>query len=134
MDCCTRYAVPGAELAKREAQWLQKHDQATVGIMGLLPATLGEPVRFTATQSKEYRIFKNTRGILVNWELHLVDVALLQRQQAQELILRQTPRMLYVQIRRKVAVLKGLTSSSWKPIVSSYIQLNLSRSSSMTLR
>ena len=25
----------GAELAKREAQWLQKHDQATNGIMGL---------------------------------------------------------------------------------------------------
>jgi len=106
MDRCTRYAIPwrhfkklkGAELAKREAQWLQRHDQATVGIMGLFSATLGEPVRFTATQNKELRIFKNTRGILVNWELHPVDVALLQGQQAQELILKQTPRKLYVQI------------------------------------
>jgi hypothetical protein len=90
--------LKGVELAKREALWLQRHDQQTVGIMGLFPATLGEPVRFTATQNKELRIFKNTRGILVNWELHPVDVALLQGQQAQELILKQTPRKLYVQI------------------------------------
>ena len=90
--------LKGAELTKREARWLQMHDQATVGIMGLFPATLGEPVRFTATQNKELRIFKNTRGILVNWELHPVDVALLQGQQAQELILKQTPRKLYVLI------------------------------------
>ena len=88
----------GAELAKREAQWLQKHDMATNGIMGFFPATLNEPVRFTATQSKQLKIFKNTRGILVNWELHPVDLALLQGEQAQELILKQTPRKLYVQI------------------------------------
>ena len=81
-----------------KAQWLQKHDQATNGIMGFFPAALGEPVRFTSTLSKELRIYKNTRGILVNWELHSVDVALLQGQQAQEVILKQTPRKLYVQI------------------------------------
>ena len=88
----------GAELAKRETQWLQKHDMATNGIMGFFPATLNEPVRFTATQSKDLRIFKNTRGILVNWELHAVDLALLQGEQAQEHILKQTPRKLYIQI------------------------------------
>jgi len=88
----------GAELAKRETQWLQKHDMATNGIMGFFPATLNEPVRFTATQSKQLKIFKNTRGILVNWELHPVDLAFLQGEQAQELILKQTPRKLYVQI------------------------------------
>jgi hypothetical protein len=90
--------LKGAELSKREAQWLQKHDQATNGIMGFFPATLNEPVRFTATQSKQLRIFKNTRGVLVNWELHPVDVALLQGEQSQEIILKQTPRKLYVQI------------------------------------
>ncbi len=68
----------GAELQKREAQWLQRHDMATNGIMGFLPAVQQMPVRFTATQNKEYKIFKNTRGVLVNWELHPVDVALLQ--------------------------------------------------------
>ena len=62
--------LTGTELAKREAQWLQKHDQATNGIMGFFPASLNEPVRFTATQSKQLRIFKNTRGVLVHWELH----------------------------------------------------------------
>ena len=41
----------GPELAKREAQWLQKHDQATNGIMGLFLATLSQPVRFTAILS-----------------------------------------------------------------------------------
>ena len=51
----------GPELAKNEARWLQKHDMATNGIMGLFPATLNEPVRFTATQSRELKIFKNTR-------------------------------------------------------------------------
>ena len=90
--------LKGRELAKREAQWLQKHDQATNGIMGLFPTTLNQPVRFTNTVSKELRIFKNTRGVLVNWELHPVDVALLQGEQAQEIILKQTPRKLYVQI------------------------------------
>ena len=88
----------GIELAKRETQWLQKHDQATAGIMGFFPATLNMPVRFTTTVSKPLRIFKNTRGILVNWELHAVDVALLQGEQAQEHILKQTPRKLYVQV------------------------------------
>ena len=44
--------LKGPELAKREAQWLQKHDQATNGIMGLFLVTLSQPVRFTATQSK----------------------------------------------------------------------------------
>jgi len=73
--------LKGLELAKREAQWLQKHDQATQGIMGFFPATLRQPVRFTATESRKHKIFKNTRGIFVNWELHPVDVALLQGQQ-----------------------------------------------------
>ena len=66
--------------------------------MGLFPTTLNKPVRFTNTVSKELRIFKNTRGVLVNWELHPVDVGLLQGEQAQEIILKQTPRKLYVQI------------------------------------
>ena len=91
-------SLKGAELTKREAQWLQKHDQATNGIMVFFPATLMQPVRFTATECKRLKIFKNTRGILVNWELHAVDVALLQGQQSQEIILKQTPRKLYVQI------------------------------------
>ena len=66
--------------------------------MGFFPVSLKEPVRFTATQSKQLRIFKNTRGVLVNWELHPVDVALLQGEQSQEVILKQTPRKLYVHI------------------------------------
>ena len=91
-------ALKGVELAKREKQWLQKHDQATNGIMGFFPATLNMPVRFTATQSPKWKIFKNTRGVLVNWELHQVDVAFLQGEQSQEVILKQTPRQLYVLI------------------------------------
>ena len=71
---------------------------ATNGIMGFLPCVQQMPVRFTATQSKELKIFKNTRGVLVNWELHPVDASLLQGQQAQEVILKQTPRKLYVLI------------------------------------
>ena len=51
----------GAELAKREAQWLQKHDQATNGIMGFFPVAKDMPVRFTATVNKEYKIYTRSK-------------------------------------------------------------------------
>ena len=37
------------ELQHRKEQWLQRHDQATAGIMGLLPLLPGMPVRITQT-------------------------------------------------------------------------------------
>ena len=53
-----------AALQHRREQWLQLHDQKTNGIMGLFPAVVDLPVRFTETTNKEKQIFKNTRGKL----------------------------------------------------------------------
>ena len=64
----------GEELVKREAQLLQKHDMATNGIMGSMPLVPNMPVKFTAAADEEYGILKNTRGVLLKWQLHSVDV------------------------------------------------------------
>lgn len=90
--------LTGTELARREAQWLQKHDQQTNGIMGFMPCVPGMPVRFTATADKERKIFKNTRGVLLKYQFDPLDVSLLQGQQPQEVILKHTPAFLFVQI------------------------------------
>ena len=62
-------------LEARKENWLQRHDQATGGIMGLLPLLPNMPVRITQTlpELKPLRLFKNSRGKLVNWCLQDAD-------------------------------------------------------------
>ncbi len=40
-----------------------------------------EPVLHSGSEFEQLKIFKNTRGVLVNWELRQLDEKLLQRQQ-----------------------------------------------------
>ena len=70
-----------AELQARKSNWLQRHDQATGGIVGILPLLPNMPIRITQTlpELKPFGLFKNTRGTLYSWTLHELDIARLSR-------------------------------------------------------
>ena len=88
------------ELQHRKEQWLQRHDQATAGIMGLLPLLPGMPVRITQTlpELKPWGLFKNTRGQLFGWSLAEEDIAAIPACQQPELVLQKMPACLFVSI------------------------------------
>ena len=88
------------ELQHRKEQWLQRHDQATAGIMGLLPLLPGMPVRITQTlpELKPWGLFKNTRGSLHGWSLAEEDIAAIPACQQPELVLQKMPACLFVAI------------------------------------
>eukprot|EP00435_Cladocopium_sp_Y103_P005810 s724_g1.t2 len=69
------FHIEPAELPARRENWLQRHDQATGGVVGLLPLLQNMPVRITQTlpELKAFGLFKNTRGTLWNWTLHELD-------------------------------------------------------------
>ena len=88
------------ELQHRKEQWLQRHDQATAGIMGLLPLLPGMPVRITQTlpELKPLSLFKNTRGQLFGWSLAEEDIAAIPACQHPELVLQKMPACLFASI------------------------------------
>ena len=85
-------------LQHRREQWLQLHDQATNGIMGVFPAVKGMPVRFTETTDREKLIFKNSRGKLKGWQLEQIDFERLQGHANPQEVLSLMPRALNVEI------------------------------------
>ena len=78
-----------AELQARKSNRLQRHDQATGGIVGILPLLPNMPIRITQTlpELKPFGLFKNTRGTLYSWTLHELDIARLSRTPGAELVL-----------------------------------------------
>ena len=65
------FHVEATELQARRENWLQRHDQSTGGVVGILPLLQNMPIRVTQTLSdlKAFGLFKNTRGTLWNWTL-----------------------------------------------------------------
>ena len=65
--------LSAAQIQAKRRRWLQKHDQETAGITGLLPLYKGLRVRSTEKVSKKLSILKHHSGIVVGWQLHTAD-------------------------------------------------------------
>jgi hypothetical protein len=63
-------ALSKDQLDAKRKRWLTFHDQQTSGILGLLPLVKGLPVRLTTTVSRNLKLFKQRRGVVVGWTLH----------------------------------------------------------------
>ena len=63
------------DLARLRHIWLQYHDKATAGIMGLLPLVYGLPMRLTDTEDASRQAYKNARCTLVGWTLSAAEEA-----------------------------------------------------------
>ena len=94
------FHVEAAELQARRENWLQRHDQSTGGVVGILPLLQNMPIRVTQTLSdlKAFGLFKNTRGILWNWTLHDADQEAVGAAAGQDIVLQRLPRALYVKV------------------------------------
>ena len=94
------FHVEAAELQARHENWLQRHDQSTGGVVGILPLLQNMPIRVTQTLSdlKAFGLFKNTRGILWNWTLHDADQEAVGAAAGQDIVLQRLPRALYVKV------------------------------------
>ena len=57
------------ELEPMRERWLQLHDKQTAGMPGLLLLVQNLPMYFTATESREEGVFKNSRATLIGWVL-----------------------------------------------------------------
>ena len=57
-------------MSKKRLRWLGYHDQQTAGIMGLLPAVRGLPMRLTDTIERGLKLYKHRRCTLIGWTLH----------------------------------------------------------------
>ena len=88
------------QVRARRENWLQRHDQATGGVVGLLPLLQGMPIRITQTlpQLKELGLYKNTRGTLWDWSLHPSDRDANNTPPASDIVLQAMPLALYVKI------------------------------------
>ena len=89
-----------SELHARKSNWLQRHDQSTGGIVGLLPLIPDMPIRVTQTlpELRPYGLYKNTRGKLIDWTLSEQDTARIPGVQAPDIILEAMPKVLYIKI------------------------------------
>ena len=94
------FHVEATELQARRENWLQRHDQSTGGVVGILPLLQNMPIRVTQTLSdlKAFGLFKNTRGTLWNWTLHEADQEAVGAVADQDIVLQRLPRALYVKV------------------------------------
>ena len=94
------FHVEATELQARRENWLQRHDQSTGGVVGILPLLHNMPIRVTQTLSdlKAFGLFKNTRGILWNWTLHDVDKDAVETAEGRDIVLQRLPLALYVRV------------------------------------
>ena len=63
-------ALAPDELRKKLAGWLERQDQETSNIMGLLPLVEGLPVRLTQTIDRARQLYLGRRGRVVGWVSH----------------------------------------------------------------
>ena len=63
-------ALSREQLDAKRKRWLTFHDQQTSGILGLLPLVKGLPVRLTTQVSRQLKLSKQRRGVVVGWTLH----------------------------------------------------------------
>ncbi|MEC8949150.1 MAG: hypothetical protein VX837_04025, partial [Candidatus Thermoplasmatota archaeon] len=85
----------------RKERWLELHDRDTSGIPGLLPLVLDLPVCFTDSPNpaaKAMGVYKNSRGWLRGWELTDEETSRLQELPDPEVVLRQRPLRLHVEV------------------------------------
>ncbi|CAL1144306.1 unnamed protein product, partial [Cladocopium goreaui] len=94
------FHVEATELQARRENWLQRHDQSTGGVVGILPLLQNMPIRVTQTLSdlKAFGLFKNTRGTLWNWTLHEADQEAVGAVAGQDIVLQRLRRALYVKV------------------------------------
>ncbi len=88
-------------MEERRERWLEYHDRATAGIPGLLPLVLDMPVRFTEAvdpKSRRMGVFKHARGVLRGRELLEEEAARVAACDAPEIVLRQQPAELKIEI------------------------------------
>ena len=94
------FHVEPTEVQARRENWLQRHDQSTGGVVGILPLLQNMPIRVTQTlpDLKAFGLFKNTRGTLWNWTLHEADQETVGAVAGQDIVLQRLPRALYVKV------------------------------------
>ena len=92
--------MEATELQARRENWLQRHDQSTGGVVGILPLLQNMPIRVTQTLSdlKAFGLFKNTRGTLWNWALHEADQEAVETAEGRDIVLQRLPLALYVRV------------------------------------
>ena len=86
------------ELLQLRRNWLQLHDKATAGIMGLLPLVYGLPMRLTGTEDASKHAYKNARCILQGWAFTPTEEARLRACGDNEVVLVERPLYLKVKI------------------------------------
>ena len=86
------------ELARLRRNWLQLHDKATAGVMGLLPLVYGLPMRLTSTEDASQNAYKNARCTLEGWALTTAEEARLRACNDNEVVLVDRPLYLRVKI------------------------------------
>ena len=90
-----------AHFLRAQERWLEFHDRKTGDIPGILPLVLDMPIRFTKAINKKARemgVFKHTRGFLRGWELTEAEQARLQAFQDPEVVLKQRPLHLVIEV------------------------------------
>ena len=92
-------------LKQRKEAWLGFHDQQTAGIMGMFPCVRGLRVRITDKLDADLKIFKNSTGFIVGWELSEEEEI---AQGCFEHVLSAMPLCIYVKIRKATWQLPGL--------------------------
>ena len=92
-------------LEKMRARWLELHDRATGGIMGMFPGVKDMPVRFTGTEDREQGVFKHSRGWLRGWILPAAEHARIMQLGDPEIVLVLRPKTLLIEVETATAAM-----------------------------
>jgi hypothetical protein len=90
--------LDAAAIARMQDKWLERNDRDTAGIMGILPLVHNLPMRLRAPKDKEGGAFKNSKCVLVDWELDGAEEARIAALPDNEIMLRCQPGALHLKI------------------------------------
>ena len=97
------------QLESMRERWRQLHDKQTVGMPGLFPLVHNLPVYFTATESREDGVFKNSRGVLVGWVLTDAERdRIAAMPETPEIVLRERPLLLLIKVATATSEMKDV--------------------------
>ena len=91
-------ALSGTALANARKRWLQLHDKATAGIMGLLPLVCGGPYRYTQSEHAGQGAYKNARCTLVGWRFSDAETRRIAACTEPEIVARERPKSILVRL------------------------------------
>ncbi len=84
-----------AQQQEKRIRWLQRRDQDTSAVVGVMPLVRGLPARLTLKLYGKLELFKHTKGSIVGWSAHEAEDSVMENGRR---VLQDLPDVAYVKL------------------------------------